>query len=128
MAAEMLAVWTEAEAGLALGRLQPPPLVARVLEAIVLQSPTVAAGEAVRAIRQVSRPAVIAATFECMPQPKAVAIIARMAAERAITVLQQVDPARSGGWRAPARRSSESCCSGPVPLSRSRWPGTLPVR
>jgi serine/threonine protein kinase len=91
-AAEILAVWTEAEAGFAVGRL-PPPLVARVLEAIIRQSPTGDAGEAMRAIRQVSRLTVIAAALERMPQPMAVAILARIADERAIAVLQQVDPA-----------------------------------
>ena len=91
-AAEILAVWTEAEAGLALGRL-PPPLVARVLEAIMLQSPNGDAGEVMRAIRQVSRLVVIASALERMPQPLAIAILARMADDRAIAVLQQVDPA-----------------------------------
>jgi len=42
-ATEIVAVWTEAQAGRGLGRL--PPLVARVLEAIVLQSP---AGDSAR--------------------------------------------------------------------------------
>lgn len=91
-AAEILSVWTEAEAGLALGWL-PPPLAARVLEAIARQSPAGDAGEAMRVIRQVSRPAVIAAALERMPQQLAIAILARTADDRAIATVQQMDPA-----------------------------------
>ena len=92
VAAEILAAWTEAEAGSALGQL-PPPLVARVLEAIALQSSAGDLGAAVRAIRQASRPAVIAAAFECLPRPSAIAMLDRLAEEQAVTVLQEMDPA-----------------------------------
>lgn len=88
-ASEILAIWTEAEAGRALGRL-PPPLVARVLEAILLRS---LPDDAVRAIRQVSRPAVVAAAFEQLPRASAVAMLARMAGGQAATVFQEMDPA-----------------------------------
>ena len=91
-AAEILAAWTEAEAGSVLGQL-PPPLVARVLEAIALQSSAGDPGAAVRAIRQASRPAVIAAAFECLPRSSAIAMLDRLAEEQAVTVLQEMDPA-----------------------------------
>jgi serine/threonine protein kinase len=91
-AAEILAVWLEAPAGHAIGQL-PPPLVARVLEAIVLQSPDGDLADAVRAIRHVSRPAVVAAAFERLPQPTAIAMLDRMPNGQAVSVLQEMDPA-----------------------------------
>lgn len=102
-AAEILAAGTEAEAGRALGGL-PPPLVARVLEAITLQSSARDPGAAVRAIRQVSRPAVLAAAFECLPRPIAIAMLDRLTEEQAISVLQEMDPVtvRQMGHDSPA--------------------------
>lgn len=88
-ASEILAVWTEAGAGRALGRLAPP-LVARVLEAILLRSTP---DDAVRAIRQVSRPPVLGAAFEQLPRALAAAMLDRMVDRRAATVLQEMDPA-----------------------------------
>lgn len=67
-----------------------------MLEAIALQSPARDPGAAVRAIRQVSRPAVIAAAFECLPRPIAIAMLDRLTEEQAISVLQEMDPATVG--------------------------------
>ena len=93
VASEILAVWTEAWAGSALGRLAPP-LVARVLEAILLWSTP---DDAVRAIRQVSRPAVLGAAFEQLPPASAAAMLDRMVDRRAANVLQEMDPATVPG-------------------------------
>ena len=92
-AAEMLAAWLEAPAGRAISQL-PPPLAVRVLEAIVLQSPDGDLADAVRVIRQVSHPAVIAVTLERLPQPSAIAMLDRMPGDQAVAVLQEMDPAR----------------------------------
>jgi flagellar motility protein MotE (MotC chaperone) len=91
-AAEILAAWLEAPAGRAISQL-PPPLVARVLEAIVLQSPDGDLADAVRVIRQVSHPAVVAVALENLPQPSAIAMLGRMPVKQAVAVLQQMDPA-----------------------------------
>jgi eukaryotic-like serine/threonine-protein kinase len=91
-AAEILAAWREDEAGRALGQL-PPLLVARVLEAIVLQSPDEDAADAVRAIRKVGRPAVLAAAFDCLPRPLTVAMLEQIPDEQGVSVLQEMDPA-----------------------------------
>lgn len=94
MAAEILAVWSEDVAGHALGQLrQQPPLVARVLEAIVRQSPDGDPADAVRAIRRVNHPVGVAAAFECPPQSLVIAMLDRMPDEQAVTVVQKMNPA-----------------------------------
>jgi serine/threonine protein kinase len=91
-AAEILAAWLEAPAGRAISQL-PPPLAVRVLEAIVLQSPDGDLADAVRVIRQVCHPAVIAVTLERLPKPSAIAMLDRMPGKQAVAVLQEMDPA-----------------------------------
>ena len=91
-AAEILTAWRGDEAGLALGRL-PPPLVARVLEAIALRSPDGGSAAAVRAIRHVNSAAVVAAAFDCLSEPSVVAMLERMPNQQAVSVLQKMDPA-----------------------------------
>jgi SOS-response transcriptional repressor LexA len=91
-AAETLTIWRADEAGRALGEL-PLPLAARVLEAMALQSPDGDPADAVRVIRHVSRAAVVAAIFDCLSQPLAIAMLKRMPNQQAVSVLQEMDSA-----------------------------------
>jgi hypothetical protein len=47
----------------------------------------------VRAIRHVSSAAVVAAAFDCLSPPSAVAMLERMPNQQAVSVLEEMDPA-----------------------------------